>query len=150
MTEALKVGASFYLCTYMANFDFEIFNGKSFKDLCKDVIERSESKKDQLDTLVSDIRSLIKGPNDAQAFMPRIKELLEVGVKNDEQIIKLASVIQRLQSTQLEASGGEFGGLSEEDKDQLMQARIRELEVLKDINKQVTEPVPIMDTTSSL
>ena len=69
-----------------ANLDFEVFDGKSFKDLCKEVVERSQSKKDQLDTLVSDLRTLIKGPNDVGQFMPRIKELLEVGIKNDEQI----------------------------------------------------------------
>ena len=132
----------------MANLDFEVYDGKSFKDLCKDVIDRSVSKKDQLDTLVSDIRNLIKSPADAQAFIPRIKELLEVGVKNDEQIIKMASVVQRLQSTQLEASGGEYGGISEEDKEQLMEARMRELEVLKNINNQVSEPVPQVTTSS--
>jgi transposase-like protein len=62
----------------MSNSDFEVFDGKSFKDLCKDVVERSQNKKDQLDTLISDIRNQIKQPNDIQVFMPRIKELLEV------------------------------------------------------------------------
>ena len=125
-----------------ANFDFEIFDGKSFKDLCKDVVDRSQSKKDQLDTLISDLRALIKQPNDAQVFIPRIKELLEVGVKNDEQIIKLAAVIQRIQSAQIEATGGEGTGLTEEEKEQLMQAKIRELEALKDIKKEVEIPIP--------
>lgn len=144
------MGASFYLCTYMPNLDFEVYDGKSFKDLCKDVIDRSISKKDQLDTLISDIRNLIKTPNDAQAFIPRIKELLEVGVKNDEQVIKLASVVQRLQSSQLEASGGDSAGLSEEEKDELMQARMRELEVLKTIDNDVQAPIPTINLTSSL
>lgn len=123
------------------NFDFEIYEGKTFKDLCKDVVNRSISKKDQIDTIISDIRSKIKEKNDFLSFVPTIKELLEVGVKNDEQIIKLAAVVQRLQSTQLEASGGEMGGLSEEDKEQLMNARMREIEKLEDIAKEVKEPI---------
>ena len=123
------------------NFDFEIYEGKTFKDLCKDVVERSLSKKDQIDTIISDIRSKIKEKNDFLSFVPSIKELLEVGVKNDEQIIKLAAVVQRLQSTQLEASGGEMGGLSEEDKKQLMDARMREIEKLEDIVEEVKEPI---------
>jgi len=126
----------------MSNLDFEIFAGTTFQDLCQEVIVRSQSKKDQLDTLVSDIRTAIKNPNDIQVFMPRIKDLLEVGIKNDEQIVKLIAVIQRLQSTQLETTGGESGGLSEEDKEQLLQARMRELEALKDINKEIKEPIP--------
>jgi hypothetical protein len=123
----------------MIDLNFEIFDGKSFKDLCKDIVTRSENKKDQLDTLISDIRTQIADKNDVQMFMPRIKELLEVGVKNDEQIVKLIAVVQRLQSTQLEASGGDAGGLSEEDKEQLMRAKVEEL---KGIEKEVKTPVP--------
>ena len=125
----------------MTNFDFEVCDGKSFKDLCKDVIDRSTSKKDQLDTLISDIRDIIKTPNDVKSFMPRIKELLEVGVKNDEQIIKLAAVVQRLQSTQVEIPE-DMIGLTNEDKEQLMQARIRELEALSEINKELKSQIP--------
>lgn len=125
----------------MANFDFEIFDGKSFQDLCRDVVSRSQSKKDQLDTLISDIRNQIKQPNDIQVFMPRIKELLEVGVKNDEQLIKLAAVVQRIQSSQIEASGGESNGLSDEEKEQLMNAKMRDLEKLTEIKKEVETPI---------
>jgi hypothetical protein len=126
----------------MSNSDFEVFDGKSFKDLCKDVVERSQNKKDQLDTLISDIRNQIKQPNDIQVFMPRIKELLEVGVKNDEQIIKLCAVVQRMHSTQVEATGGgDSTGLSDEEKEQLMNAKIRELEKLNAIKKEVEAPI---------
>ena len=124
------------------NFNFEIYEGKSFQDLCREVVDRCQSKKDQVDTLISDIRSQIKKPIDVQVYMPRIKELLEVGIKNDEQIIKLASVIQRIQSAQIEASGGDSGGLTEEEKEQLLQARINELEALKNVDI----PIPTIDT----
>lgn len=126
----------------MADLNFDIFDGKSFQDLCKDVVERSQVKKDMLDTLISDIRNQIKEANDIQVFMPRIKELLEVGIKNDEQLVKLAAVIQRLQSTQLEASGGEVGGLSDAEKEQLLQAQQREVEALKEIKKEIETPIP--------
>lgn len=125
----------------MANMDFEVFAGKSFQDLCKDVVDRSQSKKDQLDTLISDVRAQIKQPNDLQVFMPRIKELLEVGIKNDDQLVKLCAVVQRLQAAQIEATGGDTTGLSEEEKEQLMHAKIRELEELKEIKKEVDAPI---------
>lgn len=121
------------------NLDFDICDGKSFRELCKDVIDRSENKKDQLDTLYTDIRAMIKNPNDAQVFLPRIKEFLDVGVKNDEQLIKLASVVQKLQSTQLEATGGETGGLSEEEKDDLMKKVA--IDQLKEIKKEIESPI---------
>jgi hypothetical protein len=123
------------------NNDFEIYDGKTFKDLCKEIISRSTSKRDQLDTLISDIRTQIKQPNDLQVFMPRIKELLEVGIKNDDQLVKLCAVVQRLQAAQIEATGGDTLGLSEEEKEQLMQAKIRELEELTEIKKEVDTPI---------
>lgn len=127
----------------MADIDFEIYGGKTFKDLCKDVIDRSVNKKDQLDTLIGDMRTLIKGPNDVAQYMPRIKELLEVGVKNDEQLIKLAAVVQRIHSTQIEATGGEGSGLTEEDKEQLLKSHLADAEdTLKGIKKDVEIAIP--------
>lgn len=122
----------------MANLDFEVCDGKSFRDLCKEVIDRSQSKKDQLDTLFSDVRGHIKNINDAQAFLPRIKEILEVGIKNDEQIIKLASILQKLQSTQIESSGGEDGMLTDEEKEQLLKNVAKDQ--IKDIKKTIDTP----------
>jgi len=123
--------------------DFEIFTGKTFKDICRDIVSRSESKKDQLDTLIGDLRTLIKGPNDVGQFMPRIKELLEVGVKNDEQLVKLAAVVQRIQSAQIEATGGEGAGLTEAEKEKLLKNHLENVEALKAINKEIEEiPVP--------
>ena len=127
----------------MADIDFEIYNGKTFKDLCKDVVERAQGKKDQIDTLLGDLRTLIKGPNDVGQFMPRIKELLEVGVKNDEQLIKLAAVVQRIHSTQIEATGGEGSGLTDEEKERLLKNHLDDAEAtLKGIKKDVDIPVP--------
>lgn len=118
------------------NLDFEVCDGKTFRDLCKEVIDRSQSKKDQLDTLLSDCRSKIKTTNEATVFLPHIKEFLEVGIKNDEQIIKLAAILQKLQSTQLEATGGEDGMLTEEEKEEL----------LKNIKKDVVEVKKTVET----
>jgi len=127
------------------NNDFEVYNGKTFREICKEIVDRSQSKKDQLDTLFSDIRGHIKNINDAQAFLPRIKELLDVGIKNDEQLIKLCSVVQKLQSTQLESSGGESGQLTDDEKEQLIQ-NIAKASVV-DIKKEVESPLP---ATSSI
>lgn len=125
----------------MPNLDFEVCNGKSFRDLCKEVLDRSSSKKDQLDTIISDVRGLIKNANDAQVFLPRIKEFLDVGIKNDEQLVKLAAVVQRLQSTQME-TGNDTTGLSEEEKEELMKAVARDkiTEIKKDVDN-ITIPL---------
>lgn len=123
----------------MTNLDFEVCDGKTFRDLCKEVLDRSSSKKDQLDTLISDVRTLIKNANDAQVFLPRIKEFLDVGIKNDEQIVKLAAVVQRLQSTQIEAIGGDSTGLSDDEKEELIKNATKDK--IAEIKKEVDSTI---------
>lgn len=102
--------------------DYELFKGKTFGQLCKDIVTNSEEKKTQLEIIVTDLRQMIKTVNDAVTVVPLLKEYIEVGVRNDEQLIKLAAIVQRL----IVNHGGpdDIGGglLTEEEKKQLMEA----------------------------
>lgn len=102
--------------------DIEIFKGKNFSDLCKDIVKNSEEKKNQIDILITDLRDMIKTVNDATMIVPLLKEYFDVGVRNDEQLIKLAAIIQRLMSGKAGADGEGGGGmlLTEEERKQLM------------------------------
>jgi hypothetical protein len=131
----------------MTNLDFEVYDGKTFRDLCKEVVTRSQSKKDQIDLLITDVRTLIKNTDTAIQFLPRLKDFLEAGIKNDEQIIKLAAVLQRLQSTQIEASGGENGLLTEEEKEEL---RMNSVDEIKKIVTEVKFPIDSKSVLVSL
>lgn len=100
--------------------DIEIYKGKSFSDLCKDIVKNSEEKKNQIDILITDLREMIKTINDATMIVPLLKEYFDVGVRNDEQLIKLAAIIQRLM---VNKGGGEEGSammLTEDERKQLM------------------------------
>ena len=107
----------------METSEFEIYKGKSFASLCKDIINNSEQKKDQLDILITDLKDMIKTVNDAVTIVPLLKEYFDVSVRNDEQLIKLAAIVQRLMSGKV-GPEGEGGGtiLTEEEKKQLMSA----------------------------
>jgi len=138
----LKVSVTAYLCTTMSDMDFDICDGKTFRDLCRDILGRSEAKKNQVDMLYSDMRNHIKDATSALNFVPQLKGLIETGIKNDEQLVKLAAILQRLQSTQIEVTGGEGTGLSEADKDQLMRE-------VREVKKEVEAPVVIVPPTTS-
>jgi hypothetical protein len=102
--------------------DIEIYKNKKFSDLCKDIVKNSENNRDQLDILISDLRSMIKSANDALMIVPLIKEYLDVQVRNDEQLVKLAAVVQRIMVKHATGVDGEISGfLTEEEKRQLMQ-----------------------------
>jgi len=74
----------------------EIFDGKTFEDLTKDIYENQQNKKLQLDLLIQEIHGMIQTMDDAVLITPLIKELFEVAIKNDEHLVKLASVWQRI------------------------------------------------------
>ena len=101
--------------------DIEIFKGKNFSDLCKDIVKNSEEKKTQIDILITDLRDMIKTINDATMIVPLLKEYFDVGVRNDEQLIKLAAIIQRIMGGK-GGSEGEGGSmlLTDEERKQLM------------------------------
>jgi len=72
--------------------------------------------------LIGELRPLIKNIGDATVIVPLIKEYIEVGVKNDEHLVKLAAVVQRLVSTnnRVQTDTGNSWILSEEEKKQLL------------------------------
>ena len=99
----------------------EIFNGKSFEDLTKDIYDNQQNKKLQLDLMIQEIHGMIQTLDDAVLVTPMIKELFEVSVKNDEHLVKLASVWQRIISKT--SSGDEESMLlSDAEKEDLINA----------------------------
>lgn len=121
------------------DFDVEIFKGKTFSELMKDIYSNSSKKDRQINLLIAELRPLIKGVGDATVIVPLIKEYLEVGVKNDEHLVKLAAVVQRLVSTsnRVQAETGNSWILSDEEKKQLM----GDLEQITDSNASVNAKV---------
>jgi len=103
------------------DINLDLYNGKSFKDLCKDIVTNQSNRKEQIEIFISDLRPLIKNVNDALQVVPLIKQYMDAGISNDESLIKLAQICQRILSAQAnsEAAGGSLG-LTEEEKKELM------------------------------
>ena len=102
----------------MAN-EFQLFDGKNLSSLFKDIYDNQQTKKKNISELIESLRKLIRNVGEATVIAPIIKDLIEVSVKNDDHLIKLATIAQRLASA--EAKGiGEDGWLSESEKNQLL------------------------------
>jgi hypothetical protein len=99
----------------------EIFEGKSFEDLTKDIYDNQKNKKLQLDLLIQEIHGMIQTLDDAIMVTPMIKELFEVSVKNDEHLVKLASVWQRIMAKSGDESTDSML-LTEAEKEDLINA----------------------------
>ena len=119
----------------MAN-DYEIFEGKTLSDVFKDIYDNSKTNKQQLEVLMKEVVGFIKDGDTAVQIVPMLKEYLEINVKNDEQLVKMATIVQRITAAEgkVSDSGDEFG-LSDAEKEQLMNAiesDVQELQIKKD------------------
>ena len=112
--------------------DKEIFKGKTLSDLFGEIYDNSKETKAQVKGLIGELKPLIENIGDATLLVPMIKEYMEIGVKNDEHLIKLAQVIQRLEATIAR------GGVEEFDLSEL-QDLIEEQGLMDDEVKQVGE-----------
>ena len=115
----------------MNNLDFEIFGGKKLKDLFQEIYNNQKKKEKQISTLIDELKPMVESIGDATLVVPLIKEYLEIGVKNDEQLIKMATIIQRCLTVVSNSSKDEFG-ISDEEKAQLL-GEIKKLD--EDLNK---------------
>ena len=111
-----------------------LFDDKSFSDLLKEIHGNQKKKAKQLASLIAELRPLVQSLGDATVIVPLIKEYMEISVKNDDQLIKMAAIVQRLSTST--SQSGDGGLLTDEEMSQLM-------DVVEEISKTVEEPKQI-------
>ena len=102
----------------MSNLDKKVFGKKKFSDLLSEIYENQKRKETQISALIQELKPLINDIGDATLIVPLIKEYMEIGVKNDEQLVKMATIIQRAVQN-VDEDGGL--GISDEEKQQLLE-----------------------------
>jgi hypothetical protein len=110
--------------------DFELFKGTTFSDLMKDVYHNQKKKARQIDGLIAQLQPLVKNAGDATVVVPMIKDYLEVSVKNDDALVKLAGIVQRLINAGTREDGSEFG-LSDEERSKLLAEAEEEVKTIR-------------------
>ena len=113
------------------SLDQILFDDKSFSDLLKEIHKNQSKKSKQLASLIAELRPLVTSLGDATVVVPLIKEYMEISVKNDDQLIKMAAIVQRLSTGT--TSTGDGGMLTEEEMQQLQ-------DVAEEISKTVEKP----------
>ena len=101
----------------MGNSDNIIFKKTKFSDILSEIYDNQKKKEAQITGLISELKPLINDIGDATLIVPLIKEYMEIGVRNYEQLIKMATIVQRA----LNNSNNENPlGITEEEKEVLM------------------------------
>jgi hypothetical protein len=100
------------------SLDAIVFKKKKFSDILEEIYENQKKKESQISALIGELKPLINDIGDATLVVPLIKEYMEIGVKNDEQLIKMATIVQRALQVQSQNNSNELA-FSEEEKAQL-------------------------------
>lgn len=99
--------------------DFELFKGKTMSALFQDIYTNQNQKKRKISDLINDVKDLIKTPGDIGNVGMLLRDLLDTSVRNDEHLLKLAQVAQKIMSADNKTVGDE-GFLSAAEKEQLL------------------------------
>jgi membrane-bound lytic murein transglycosylase MltF len=117
--------------------EFDLYAGKSYQDLLKDIVVNTENKRDQIDIIIAELRDQIKTINDAIVLAPIIQGYLDTAVKNDDALIKLAGIVQKLiAATKAGDDPEQAGFLSDDEKKQL-------LADIKEVHLDVKHPIEV-------
>ena len=119
--------------------EFELFKGTNFSDLMRDIYHNSKKKLVILDGLIKELQPLIKNTGDATVIVPMIKDYLEVSVKNDDALVKLAAVVQRLVTANSKDDDGNEFGLTDEERSRLIQEAESEIEKIQEQTPEVKD-----------
>ena len=98
--------------------DNVVFGKKKFSDILGEIYDNQKKKEKQISGLISELKPLVQDIGDATLIVPLIKDYLEIGVRNDEQLIKMATIVQRALNN---SSNDTDMGISDEEKAQLME-----------------------------
>lgn len=88
------------------DFDFNLYDGKKYSDLLKDVVKNHKNKQNQIKTLIEQLTEMVSEPGDAVILVPLIKGYLDSDIKNDEALVKLAQITQKAAAPAAAADSG--------------------------------------------
>ena len=101
----------------MSQFDKVIFKNKTFGNVLEEIYNNQQKKDKQVTALINELKPMIEEIGDATLLVPLIKEYMEIGVKNDDLLIKMAALAQRAMNSESTDAGL---GISDEEKQQLL------------------------------
>jgi len=99
-------------------FEKTVFGNKKFSDLLEEIYNNQKRREAQVTALISELKPMVSDIGDATLIVPLIKEYMEIGVKNDDALIKMATLVQRALNSISEDGGL---GISDEEKAQLLE-----------------------------
>ena len=126
--------------------DYELFKAKNLSSLFEDIYNNQLSKKAKISSLIEELKKMIRHAGDVASIGPILSSLIDSSVKNDDQLVKLATIATKIIAAEKKTEGQD-GFLTEFEKNQLLQEleetkqeveRVDDLEFeLEDLKKKI-------------
>ena len=128
----------------MANFDdVTVFDGMSLSDLFKKIHKNNKDIDKQIGDFIDTLKPMATAnAGSATMLMPTVKDLIDVNVKNNEQLIKMAAIAQRAANINAN-SGIDLIDMSE------IEALLAEQKSVQEQGQKLLEQTPIVQLESS-
>jgi len=107
--------------------DTDIFEGKKLSDLLKDIHDNTTVKRQDIGAIIRQLTGMMNTPDDAVLIIPLIREFYDVGIKNDDQLVKVATIVQRLISAESYSDGDSGIMLTDAEKDRLIENAMQDM-----------------------
>ena len=123
----------------MANFDdVTIFGNTSLSDLFKQIHKNNKDIDKKIEDFIDTMKPMATANvGNATNLMPVVKDLIDVNVKNNEQLVKMAAITQRA-ATSNTNSGNELIDMSE------IEALLAEQKEVQEKGQKLLEQAPIV------
>jgi len=121
--------------------EFQIFKGKNLSSLFEDIYNNQVTKKQRISAYIEELKKMVRHAGDVAVIGPIVKDLIETSVKNDDQLVKLATIAQRIMLAQNKGSDDD-GFLTAGEKAQLLQdleETKQEVERVDDLENEIEE-----------
>ena len=121
----------------MANFDdVTVFDGMSLSDLFKKIHKNNKDIDKQIGEFIDTMKPMAtSNAGSAVMLMPTVKDLIDVNVKNNEQLIKMAAIAQRASTVNANA-GQDLINMDE------ITALLEEQKAIEEEGKKLLEQAP--------
>ena len=110
-----------------------LFGKKTFADLLKEIHTNSSNKEKEIRGLIEGLKPFITSAGDAVIIVPLIKDYLDVSVKNDDLLIKMAGIVQRAMNS---SSNEDSMLISDAEKEMLFES-------IQQLSSKSEEEIPV-------
>ena len=99
--------------------DFVLFGVKKLSDLFQEIYTNQRTKKQKIGDMIEEFKKSIRHAGDIAEIGPVIKDLVKFSVENDDLLLRLATIAQRIIAAESKGPSDD-GFLSEAERAQLL------------------------------